>query len=139
LFGKEWTAHEIDRYIDKLGQELDLDVNIAKSTLYMREQGQSGIMLLPELKDDETDYWMMPQAMRVIRPEHIVKIWLDMNTGEMSSLQVIGITSNGGKIDTERLIWMTSDFNIELHSDFYGESKILPVLDTAKTMGILYA
>jgi len=137
--GKEWTAHEIDRFIDKLGQELDLDVNIAKSTLYMREQGQSGIMLLPELKDDETDYWMMPQAMRVIRPEHVVKIWLDMNTGEMSSLQVIGISSNGGKIDTERLIWMTSDFNVELHSDFYGESKILPVLDTAKTMGILYA
>jgi len=137
--GEEWTPHEIDKFIDKLGMELDLDVNIAKSTLYMREQGQSGIMMLPELRDEETGFWMMPQTIRVIRPEHVVKIWLDMNTGEMSSLQVIGITSNGGKIDTERLIWMTSDFNVELHSDFYGESKVLPVLDTAKTMGILYA
>lgn len=148
--GKEgWSAAEIEKFVHNLSIKLDYQAHQARCYRYTLEQGQCGIMMLPEMKVDpekpdqlveegDNAKWVMPELLRTIRPEHTVKIWIDMNTGEMSSLQVIGLASRGGKLPVERLIWFMSDYNLELNSDYYGESRILPLLDTGKVMIILY-
>lgn len=145
-----WSVAEIEKFVHNLSIKLDLQSHIARSYRYTLEQGQSGIMMLPEWKYDENDdevedstdmrpaRFIMPRILRTIRPEHLVRIWLNLDTGEMSSLQIIGLGSRGGKLPVDRLIWFTSDYNLEWNSDYYGESRILPLLDTGKVMIILY-
>ena len=144
-----WTVSQIEKFVQNLSVKLDLQSHMARAYRYTMEQAQCGIMMLPELKYDEEGEpvdsdrdedasYVMPELLRTIRPEHHVRIWLNMDTGEMSSLQIIGIGSRGGRLPVERLIWFTSDYNLELNSDYYGESRILPLLDTGKVMVILY-
>jgi len=145
-----WTVAEIEKFVYNLSIKLDLQSHVSRCYLYTMEQGQCGILLLPEWKftedgtavEDSTEekpaHFMMPKVLRTLRPEHVVKIWLNMDTGEMSSLQIIGLSSRGGKMPVERLIWFTSDYNLEFNSDYYGISRILPLLDTGKVMVILY-
>jgi len=145
-----WTVAQIEKFVQNLSVKLDLQSHEARAYRYTLEQGQCGIMMLPELKyndetgelddsdKDENASYVMPELLRTIRPEHHVRSWLNMDTGEMSSLQIIGIGSRGGRLPVERLIWFTSDYNLELNSDYYGESRILPLLDTGKVMVILY-
>jgi hypothetical protein len=145
-----WSVAEIEKFVHNLSIKLDYQSHMARSYRYTLEQGQSGIMMLPEWKytsegeevENSTDAkpanFIMPRVLRTIRPEHIVRVWLNRDTGEMSSLQVIGLGSRGGKLPVDRLIWYTSDYNLEWNSDYYGESKILPLLDTGKVMIILY-
>lgn len=142
----QWTGLELEKFLMNYTITLDLQSHLARAYRYVCEQGNCGIMMLPEYKfnkegeiDERDGEFILPKVLRTIRPEHITKIWLDLNTGEMSSLQVIGIQSNGGKLPVERLIWLTAESNLELHTDFYGESKLLPLLDVGKVQGILYA
>jgi len=143
-----WTGGmsgiELEKWIMDYSTALDLQSHASRAYRYTLEQGQCGIAMLPEYKVDEegnedaNGEYKLPEVLRTIRPEHNVKIWLDVDTGELSSLQIIGLTSNGGKLDSERLIWLMTEMNLELNTDYYGESRILPLLDIAKVMAILY-
>ncbi len=145
-----WSVDEIAKFVHNLTIKLDYQSHMSRSYRYTLEQGNSGIMMLPEWKytedgkpvewstDLEPAKFIMPRVFRTIRPEHMVKIWLNLDTGEMNSLQLIALSSRGGKLPSERLIWYTSDFNLEWQSDYYGESKMLPLLDIGKTMLIMY-
>ncbi len=145
-----WSVAEIEKFIENLSIKLDLQSHISRAYRYTLEQGNCGIMMLPEWKytddgeevENSTDAkpanFIMPRLLRTIRPEHIVKIWLNQDTGEMSSLQIIGLASRGGKLPVDRLIWFMSDYNLEWNSDYYGESRILPLVDVGKNMIILY-
>ena len=143
-----WTGGmsgaELEKWIMDYSVALDLQSHISRAFRYTLEQGNCGIAMLPDYRVDEegeqddNGEWGLPQVLRTIRPEHNVKIWLDTTTGEMSSLQTIGITNNGGKLDSERLIWLMTEMNLELNTDYYGESRILPLLDISKVMAILY-
>jgi len=128
--GEEWTAKKILQFVNQLSSTLDLESVVSRAYLFMREQGEGGIMMLPEMpaEDEETGQdigFIMPEVLRAIRPEHAMKIWLNFETGEMDSLQVIGIQSNGGRLSAERLIWLTTNMNLDLNTDFHGESMIL--------------
>jgi len=138
------TALELEKFLINYSITMDLQAHMARAYRFTCEQGQCAVVMLPEGKfnedgeEDPDGKYVLPRVLRTIRPEHTTKIWLDLNTGEMSSLQIIGLTTLGGKMPVERLIWFMSDFNLELNSDFYGESKILPLLDAAKTQAIMY-
>lgn len=141
---EEFTALEIKLWIDDLAEDLQLQQHLYRSQLYAREQGISAIAMFPDEREKdelgkESGTWQMPQMMRTIRPEHLNKIWLNLDTGEMDSVQVIGILANGGRMQAERLVWFMNNYNLDVNTDYYGESEILPVLDAAKTQTILYA
>ena len=149
LFGEEEmqgevSAMQVKQWIDDLGEDLQMTNNIYRAIIYSREQGISAVAMFPEERGlDErgqnTGMWQMPQVMRTIRPEHINKIWLNMDTGDMDSVQIIGVQSNGGRLAAERMIWMMNNYNTDVNTDYYGESDIEPILEAAKTMAILYA
>jgi len=136
------TPQEIKEWTDLHLQKLDYPHHLQRALRYMREQGQGCIAMFPETKFKNTEtgevFFEMPRILRTIRPEHQVKVWLDLETGELDSVQTIGLASNGGRLSSKRMVWMTEDFNLELNSDFYGESKILPLVDIGVVMGILY-
>lgn len=143
-----WTGGmsmvELEKWVMDYSAALDLQSHASRAYRYTLEQGQCGIAMLPEQKVDEegnvddNGNYQLPEVLRTIRPEHNVKIWLDVDTGELSSLQIIGMTSNGGKLAAERLIWLMTEMNLELNTDYYGESRVLPLLDIAKVQAILY-
>jgi len=143
-WGGGMSGIELEKWMMNYTVALDLQSHMSRAWRYTLEQGNCGIAMLPEVRvDDEGEYdengkFPLPQVLRTIRPEHNVKIWLDVDTGELSSLQIIALTSNGGKLDSERLIWLMTEMNLELNTDYYGESRILPLLDIAKVQAILY-
>lgn len=144
----QWTGGmsgaELEKWMTDYAIALDLQSHNSRAYRYALEQGNCGIAMLPEQRvnpDGEIDpngEFELPQLLRTIRPEFNVKIWLDVDTGELSSLQIIGLTSNGGKLDSERLVWIMTEMNLEINTDYYGESRILPLLDVAKVQSILY-
>lgn len=136
---------ELEKWMMNYSVSLDLQSHNSRAYRYALEQGNCGVAMLPEYKtnddgeqDDENGMYELPQVLRTIRPEHNVKIWLDTETGELSSLQIIALLSNGGKLPAERLVWIMTEMNLELNTDYYGESRILPLLDAAKVQAILY-
>jgi hypothetical protein len=138
------SVAELEKWLMDYSVSLDLQSHISRASRYTLEQGNCGIAMLPEMKlneegvPDEKGEYVLPKILRTIRPEHVVKIWLNTKTGEMSHLQTIGISSNGGKLDAQRLIWLMSEMNLELNTDYYGESRMLPLLDIGKVQAILY-
>lgn len=139
------SALELEKWMMNYSVSLDLQSHNSRAYRYALEQGNCGIAMLPEYKvnedgeqDDNNGKYTLPQVLRTIRPEHNVKIWLDTETGELSSLQIIALLSNGGKLPAERLVWIMTEMNLELNTDYYGESRIFPLLDAAKVQAILY-
>ena len=71
--------------------------------MFAREQGRTAIGMCPEGRDEDGNY-VMPQALRIIRPELLRRPIVNFDTSELVAVQVTGLTSNGARFDANRLI-----------------------------------
>jgi len=133
------TPNEIKKFIEKMSRDLDLKDIIFDAYMFAREQGRTAIGLFPEGRDEETGRYVMPQALRIIRPELLRRPIVNFDTSELVAVEVTGLTSNGARFDANRLIYMFKAKNLELFSDFYGRSDIRPIVDVGKVLLVLYA
>ena len=81
-----------------------------------------------EGRDDDGNY-VMPQELRIIRPELLRRPIVNVDTSELVAVEVTGLNSNGARFDANRLIYMFKARKLELFSDFYGRSDIRPIVD----------
>ncbi len=137
-FDKEKTPNEIKRWIDNLFKTLDLKDLIFDAYLFAREQGRTAIGMFPEGRDPDTGKYVMPQALRLIRPEFLRRPIVSFETSELIAVEVTGLTSGGARFDANRLIYIQKGKNHDLFSDFYGKSDIRSLVDIAKVGLVLY-
>ena len=132
------TPTQIQKTIDKIAESLDLKDLIFDAYMFAREQGRTAIGMFPEGRDEETGKYVMPQALRLIRPELLRRPIVSFDTSELVAVEVVGLTSNGARFDANRLIYIFKSKNLELFSDFYGRSDIRPIVDVGKVLLIIY-
>lgn len=132
------TPNEIKKFIEKISRDLDLKDLIFDAYMFAREQGRTAIGMFPEGRDEDGNY-VMPQALRIIRPELLRRPIVNFDTSELVAVEVTGLTSNGARFDANRLIYMFKAKNLELFSDFYGRSDIRPIVDVGKVLLVLYS
>jgi len=132
------TPNDIKKYIDKMGESLDLKDLIFDAYMFAREQGRTAIGMFPEQRDEETGKYVMPQALRLIRPEYLRRPLVSYETSELVAVEVTGLTSNGSRFDANRLVYIYKSKNLDLFSDFYGRSDIRPIVDVGKVLLIIY-
>ena len=132
------TPNQIKKWIDNLFKALDLKDLIFDAYLFAREQGRTAIGMFPEGRDPETGKYVMPQALRLIRPELLRRPIVSFETSELVAVEVTGLTSNGSRFDANRLIYIQKGKNHDLFSDFYGRSDIRSLVDIGKVGLILY-
>lgn len=136
---KEMTPEEIKDFIDKKSTDMDLDQQIFNGYFTSREQGRCVLGLTP-IDRDENDKWQFPTSIRYIRPEFTLRPFLSQDTGELVGVQIVGLTSNQQFIlPNERMIYITNDFNLELFSDYFGDSQVARVVDAANVLNIIFA
>lgn len=138
FFDKEVTPIEIKKWIDNYAKTLDLKDIIFDAYMFAREQGRTAIGMFPEGRDPDTGKYVMPQALRLIRPELLRRPIVDFDTSELVAVEVTGLTSHGSRFDANRLIYIQKGKNLELFSDFYGKSDIRPLADIGKVGLVLY-
>ena len=56
----------------------------------------------------------------------------------LSVVEVVGLTTGGGRIDGNRVIYLTNGTNLNLFADFYGKSLIEPLQDIGKVLLTIY-
>jgi len=139
FFDKDVTPNAIKAYIDKMGDTLELESLTFNAYLYMREQGRCVIGIFPETRDEDTKEYQMPQAMRVIRPEFTRRPLINRGSGALEAVEVVGLITNGGRLDACRAIYLENSYNLELFADHYGRSMIDAIEDIGKTLLIIYA
>ncbi len=132
------TPNQIKKYIDKMSASLDLKDLIFDAYMFAREQGRTAIGMFPEQRDEDTGKYVMPQALRLIRPELLRRPIVNFDTSELVAVEVTGLTSNGSRFDANRLIYIYKSKNLELFGDFYGRSDIRPIVDVGKVLLIIY-
>ena len=133
------TPNQIKAFIDKMAKTLDLKDIIFDAYMFAREQGRTAIGMFPEGRDPDTGKYVMPQALRLLRPELLRRPIVNFDTSELVAVEVTGLTSNGSRFDANRLIYIIKSKNLELFSDFYGRSDIRPILDVGKVLLVLYS
>lgn len=133
------TPNDIKKFIDKMAAALDLKDIIFDAYMFAREQGRTAIGMFPEGRDPDTDKYVMPQALRLIRPELLRRPLVNFETSELVAVEVTGLTSNGSRFDANRLIYIYKGKNLDLFSDFYGRSDIRPIVDVGKVLLVIYA
>lgn len=133
------TPNQIKKFIDKMAQTLDLKDIIFDAYMFAREQGRTAIGMFPEGRDPESGRYVMPQALRLIRPELLRRPIVNFDTSELVAVEVTGLTTNGARFDANRLIYMFKRKNLDLFSDFYGESDIRAIADVGKVLLVLYS
>ena len=138
FFDKPVTPNEIKKWIDNFSKTLDLKDIIFDAYMFAREQGRTAIGMFPEGRDPDTKKYVMPQALRLIRPELLRRPIVNFDTSELIAVEVTGLTSNGSRFDANRLIYLQKGKNLELFSDFYGKSDIRALVDVGKVGLILY-
>lgn len=138
FFDQPVTPSQIKKYIDAMSATLDLKDLIFDAYMFAREQGRTAIGMFPEQRDEQTGKYVMPQALRLIRPEYLRRPIVDFNTSELVAVEVTGLTSNGSRFDANRLIYIFKSKNLDLFSDFYGRSDIRPIVDVGKVLLIIY-
>lgn len=136
---KDMTPNEIKKYIDKLASKLDLDSLVFDAFLFEREQGRSAIAMFPETRDKRTGRYVIPQVLRVIRPDLLRRPIIDFDTGELRGVELNQLSSNGGLLDANRIIYFFLSKNLELFGDFYGISSVEAVADVGQVLLIIYA
>ena len=139
FFKEKKSPAEIESWMDQLASTLDLDVLIFDAYLFIREQGRSCIGLFPEKRDEETGKYVIPKALRLIRPELLRRPIINFDNGELAGVEVTGLSSAGSLLDANRALYMFKAKNLELFSDFYGRSDIRALADVGKVMQIIYA
>ena len=138
FFDKPVTPIQIKKWVDNLFKTLDLKDLIFDAYLFAREQGRTAIGMFPEGRDPDTGKYVMPQALRLIRPELLRRPLVSFETSELIAVEVTGLTSNGSRFDANRLIYIQKGKNHDLFSDFYGKSDIRSLVDIGKVGLILY-
>lgn len=138
LWGKKKTPEFVKEWIDRLYLRLDGPSVFFNSYLIERGQGRCVIGMFPEERGETGDY-VIPQALRYIEPEYTRRPILNFDTGELEAVEVIGLTSNGGRLDANRAIYLTNSDNLQLFARFYGRSLVEPVADVGKTLMTIYA
>ena len=138
FFDEPVTPNQIKKYIDKMSASLDLKDLIFDAYMFAREQGRTAIGMFPEQRDPDTDKYVMPQALRLIRPELLRRPIISYETSELIAVEVTGLTTNGSRFDANRLIYIFKSKNLDLFSDFYGRSDIRPIADVGKVLLVLY-
>ena len=132
------TPNDIKKFIDKMSESLDLKDLIFDAYMFAREQGRTAIGMFPEGRDEETGKYVMPEALRLIRPELLRRPIVNFDTSELVAVEVTGLTTNGSRFDANRLIYIFKSKNLDLYSDFYGRSDIRPLVDVGKVLLIIY-
>lgn len=136
---KEMTPEQIKDFIDKKSKDMDLAEQVFNGYFTSREQGRCVLGLTP-IDRDEDGRWQFPTSIRYIRPEFTLRPFLDANTGEIVGVQIVGLTSNQQFIlPIERMLYITNDFNLELFSDYFGDSQVARVVDAANVLNIIFA
>lgn len=138
LLGKKMTPSQIKEFVDRLMIKLDLQQLTFNAYLFMREQGRCVIGMFPEERDEAGDY-VLPEAMRLIRPEYTRRPIINRATGALEAVEVIGLSTNGGRLDSKRAIYFTNQDNLDLFADFYGVSEIEPLTDVGQVLLTIYA
>lgn len=138
FFDEPVTPIQIKKWIDNLFKTLDLKDLIYDAYLFAREQGRTAIGMFPEGRDPDTGKYVMPQALRLIRPELLRRPLVDFQTSELVAVEVTGLTTNGSRFDANRLIYIQKGKNHDLFSDFYGKSDIRSLADIGKVGLVLY-
>lgn len=132
------TPNDIKKFIDKMSETLDLKDLIFDAYMFAREQGRTAIGMFPEQRDEETGQYVMPEALRLIRPELLRRPIVNFDTSELVAVEVTGLTTNGSRFDANRLVYIFKSKNLDLYSDFYGRSDIRPIVDVGKVLLIIY-
>lgn len=137
--GKKMTPEAIKDFIDKKSKEMDLAEQTFNGYFTSREQGRCVLGLTP-IDRDENGKWQLPTSIRYIRPEFTLRPFLNQDTGELVGTQIVGLTSNQQFVlPSERMIYITNDFNLELFSDYFGDSQVARVVDAANVLNIIFA
>jgi hypothetical protein len=137
-FDNPVTPAEVKKWMDNFAKDLDLKDIIFDAYMFAREQGRTAIGMFPEGRNEETGKYVMPEALRLIRPELLRRPIVNFDTSELIAVEVTGLTSNGSRFDANRLIYIQKGKNLDLFSDFYGKSDIRPLADMGKVGLILY-
>jgi hypothetical protein len=134
---QEFTVEQIKDWVDKQVKDMDLQSNIFNGEQLAIEQGRCVLAILPI--DKEEDKWIMPEQIRLIRPELTMRPLIDDDTGDFKGVQCTGAKSKqfGNLIPAERCIYITHGFNNELYSDFYGDSKVSRIADIANNLNVI--
>lgn len=132
------TPIEIKEWVDKLFKKLDLKECVYNSYLFKREQGRCLIGMFPEERD-ELGHYQIPEALRVIRPDYTLRPLINTKTGGLEAIEVIGLSTNGGKLDARRAIYLVNQNNLDLFADYYGVSEIEPLCDIGEVLLTLYS
>ncbi len=138
-FDGEATPLQVKEWIDNLFTTLDLKDLIFDAYLFAREQGRTAIGMFPEGRDPDTGKYVIPQALRLIRPELLRRPIVNFDTSELVAVEVTGLTSNGARFDANRLVYIQKGKNHDLFSDFYGRSDIRSLVDIGKVGLVLYS
>lgn len=138
-FNAAMSPNKLKAYIDKLSDKLDLESITYNSYLYMREQGRCAVGIFPETREQETEEYVLPETLRIIKPEFTRRPLINRNTGALAAIEVVGLTTNGGRLDANRCIYFENAYNLELFADHYGRSVIEPLEDIGKTLLTIYA
>ncbi len=138
-FDGEATPLQVKEWIDNLFTTLNLKDLIFDAYLFAREQGRTAIGMFPEGRDPDTGKYVIPQALRLIRPELLRRPIVNFDTSELVAVEVTGLTSNGARFDANRLVYIQKGKNHDLFSDFYGRSDIRSLVDIGKVGLVLYS
>lgn len=136
-FGAEKTPNEIKAYIDKMMRDLRLTDVFFECYLDKREQGRGVMGMFPEYRIDGK--YVLPQVLRVFEPEFVKRPMLNFDTGELEAVQIVGVNSNGGYLDKDRMLYLVTVNNNKFFSTFYGKSDIEAVEDAGRALILINA
>lgn len=136
LWNRKATPHEINLYIDKLCTTLAFDQLLFDAFLYNQEQGRTCIGMFPELRN-KNGLYQIPQALKLFNPDQMRRPIINIDDGSMFAIEIIQLTSNAGRLDSHRAIYITTGKTNEFANDFYGPSEIESLADIGKTMLII--
>lgn len=135
---KKYSPTYIKKWIDKLYLKLKIPAVLFNAYLIMREQGRCAVGMFPEERNAESGKYVIPQAFRYIEAEYTRRPVLNFDTGELAAVEIVGISSNGGRLDANRCVYMTNSDNLNLFSRYYGRSLVEPVQSQGKTLQTIY-
>lgn len=137
-FADEMTPHQLQAWLDKYADKMDTESLWFNAYLYQREQGRCVVGMFPEIRNSDKEY-ELPQTMRIIRPEYTRRPLLNRDNGDLEAVEVVGLTTNGGRLDAHRAVYFMNAYNLDLFSDYYGRSVIDPIEDIGKALLTIYA
>ncbi len=137
-WNEEKTPNEIKAWIDRLMKKLKLKENLFEGYMDKREQGRAVIGVFPEYRDESGKY-MIPQVLRVFEPEFTKRPILSYDTGDLEAVQIVGLNTNSGYLDKNRMIYIMTVNNNKFFSTFYGKSDIEGVEDAGRALILINA